>query len=57
LEELPAIAGSSVKLCARAATVGVAVETGDGEDAGGASRRWQCLPLDRIRARTAGLLL
>ena len=57
MEELPAIAGSSVKLCARAATVGVAVETGDGEDAGGASRHWQCLPLDQIRARTVGLLL
>jgi hypothetical protein len=27
---------------------------GDGEDAGGASRRWQCTLLDRIRVRSGG---
>ena len=49
-----AFAGSSVKICARAATFGVAVETGGGGGSG-ASRRWQCHPLDRIRVRTVGL--
>jgi len=53
LEELPAIAGSSVKLCVWAATVGVAVETGGGKGSG-ASRHWQCLPLDWTRVRQWG---
>ena len=54
IEELdPAIKGSSVKICAKAATVGVAVETGGGKGSG-ASRRWQCLPLDRTRVRQWG---
>ena len=40
-------------ICARATTFGVAVETGGGGGSG-ASRRWQCHPLDRIRVRTVG---
>ena len=50
----PAITGSPVKICAWAATVGVAVETGGGGKGSGASRRWQCLPLDRTRVRRWG---
>ena len=49
----PAITGSPVKIYAKAATVGVAVETGGGKGSG-ASRRWQCLPLDRTRVRRWG---
>ena len=52
-ESDPAITGSPVKIYAKAATVGVAVETGGGKGSG-ASRRWQCLPLDRTRVRRWG---
>ena len=43
-----------MKLCAQAATVGVAVETGGGGKGSGASHRWQCLPLDQTRVRRWG---
>ena len=52
-ESDPAITGSPVKICAKAAMVGVAVETGGGKGSG-ASRRWQWLPLDRTRVRRWG---
>ena len=51
----PAITGSPVKICAWAATVGVAVETGGGGKGSGASCHWQYLPLDRTRVRRWGL--
>ena len=53
-ESDPTITGSPVKICARAATVGVAVETDGGGKGSGASRRWQCLPHDRTRVRRWG---